>query len=302
MRTLLILVALSRVAAAETLLPRPVVTGSGFRAAERAWRAAETERRPSRRVTAWIAAAEAYDRAVSTIGVRVLDETACAPVSAWSNALAVSPVARGDHEAARRDRRNVRLLRALDVCLPRAHGAIRADVLFVRGRVNYQMDDLDAAIAAFGEVVTKHPQHPSAEHAAMLLLDALNAHGQTDEMVQWIDAMRGTPMLVSAHPVLAQQLDGLHVDSQRRLAEDDERAAVAGDPQGYARCAAHYDRLYRAHPSYARRVELLYNAGVCHERAGDRAAAWAAFDEVRTAFATSALATKADERAGRLER
>jgi tetratricopeptide (TPR) repeat protein len=254
-------------------------------AAEKAWKAAEQ----GNTVELWSAAATLFDSAVASATGPWKETTAATAVLAWKNARALESDAARPNGLTPRDRSFVK---SLEVYLPLAKtDADAASTEFTRAQVFFRANVLADAVSGFEHIVVRFPDSDVAELSATLLLDALNRLGKHDRMSDWVAKMRATPVLLKGRPDLVATLDRLHVQIRRRKAEALEAR------HEFAECAQVYCETARL-PKVERKDELLFNAGICFEQAGQTADAIRAFEDA--ARLKTSLAPAAKARAKRL--
>ena len=256
-------------------------------AAERAWAIAEQEPDAKKSVALWEAAAVAFDRAVPNAGAHQRS-AAEAAVLAWKNAIARDAITRKPTAAATREDA---LLRSLEIYTPFAPATEIPSLLFARAHSFYKRDRLDEAVPIFEDLVTRFPTDDTAEYAANTLLDALDRQRDFARLSAWVTRMRAMPKLTAKRRDLAETLGRLHVQLLRKQAEAHEADGA------FLECAATYREAARS--PYDRKDELLYNAGVCFERAGAKTDAIKAFRDA--AKLKTSLAGAAKARADRLK-
>jgi tetratricopeptide (TPR) repeat protein len=166
----------------------------------------------------------------------------------------------------------------------------RVRLVFLIGRVHWRFHHLEVAVPYFAEVVDTRPDHDVAEYAANLLLDALNRLRRYDELVARIRSMLGDKVLLAGRPELAGRLGMLRRQADRK---DAERHEQRGDHRA---CAAAYLALHHEDPKADDDADLLYNAAVCYELAGERSRAIETYDLLLRRHPKSELATPARQR------
>jgi tetratricopeptide (TPR) repeat protein len=286
-------------------------TSAEMIAAEKAWSAATAEQDPKAAVAAWQAAALAFDKAsaATSTGARDRKEAAYAAVLSWKNAMAVAPeparVKARDAKAGAMDGKpqptplvpmEEAFLHSLEVYTAVAPTEDVPDLIFLRGRTFLAHDQLDEAVKAFAEIVTKYPESVVAEYSANLLLDGLNRDARYAELGEWAAKMRANAKLV-AHPDLALTLRRIGNQALRRRAEVLEAAGRAGDPAAYLACGKLYREGFTADPKQERGDEVLFNAAVCFEGGGVLGDAAATYNELVAKFPASKLAATGRDRA-----
>jgi hypothetical protein len=191
---------------------------------------------------------------------------------------------------------------ALDIetFLPAAGPDELPGMLFEHARLSYQHNRFDEAIPQWREIVAKHPTHETAEFAAMLLLDTLNRQSRFAELAAAVEQMRADPKLVANRSTLRASLTTLHVQILRKQAEAQEDLGRHGDRAGFENCGKIHRDAYLANPTYDRRDELLFNAGVCFAAAGKAADARLAYRDLIARFPKSSLVASARQRLGEL--
>jgi TolA-binding protein len=229
----------------------------------------------------WAQAAQTYTKVVeldpSKSGKgKHTKEAAYAAVISWKNALNVSTELE-EQEHRRRTRsfepvpipaRQQQMLRAFETYLGLVPNAKeRVPILYRMARIHYEHNHFAEAKKLFAEIVTKHPAHELATYAANLLLDCLNIRKKYAEMERWVDRLLKDPTLAKGE--LLELLKKLKHTMERKIAE---RLAKE---RKFRECGERYVKLARAFPDDPRWSEVVYNAGICFEKAKlpDRAAA-----------------------------
>jgi tetratricopeptide (TPR) repeat protein len=264
-------------------------------AAERAWAAAEVEKDPRAAIPLWKTAARAFEAAAGKSPNRELLHSA---IVAWRSARIGESVGAHDlgaplswltpDEAA--------YAHDIDEYLAAAPPDELPSLLFSRAHLAYQHNRFEEALPLWNEIVTKHPAHESAEFAATLLLDTLNRRGKFDELVAAVERMRADPKLVANRSMLRATLTTLHVQALRKQAEAHQAIGRTGDRAGFENCGKIHRDAYLANPTYDRRDELLFNAGMCFAAAGKVADARQAYRDVIARFPKSPLVASARQR------
>jgi outer membrane protein assembly factor BamD (BamD/ComL family) len=255
--------------------------------AERAGDAGEARRR-------WREAAATFDAVVAMkrAPLRLAREAAYAAVLGWLNALRLDPRSappdpgdgaprprpiRGDHAAL------VAALERYAARVPaRRADAQRIDIEFLWARTLWRHDHLDEALPRLRRHVAAHPRH-------RLLIRSK----RVAELGREARAMAANRALVAGRPELVERLARVAVIAARQGAEALE---VAGR---WIDCGEAYLEIARAYPGAERRDEVLYNGGVCFERARSIGYAILMFRKLRADHPGSELAERALIRLGR---
>jgi hypothetical protein len=291
-------VAASAVAAPEPpYRPDPAAsTDPAWLAAVVTWQAAEAT--PAARAASprWELAGRAFDAIASA-------DAALAASFAWDHAIAGTPhaVSHADEDRPEAlDEHEHHVVAAVDRFFTLA-GAQAADARavharFLRARTWWRRGHADEADADFEDLVAHHPGADVAPYAAEMLLDSLDRRQRFDELAAWTDRAAASQALVRQDPELEKTLVHIQVAFARRAAE------TAGSAEHYASCAALYDRAYALAPRDDRADELVYNAAVCFELAGEGTLALARLHALVAAAPRGVLAVNAEIRIERIAR
>jgi TolA-binding protein len=252
-----------------------------FYYAELLWKRAEGEKNPSLAAQRWEEAAYEYNRFVDMKpkDQKLLKESAYATVLAWKNALAVDIAsdvpAGGDDDkkgkGAKDDdkpepipEKEQKMIAAFDVYMKYITDTKDdelVDMKFFKGRIFWKHKHYDEAIPFFEDVIKTRPDHPAAEFASNLLLDSLSRAGREDELLKWVDRMVAMPKLLEGRDDLRQRLGTLKSQGMRKLAERYEKDGK------YLACGELYLEIFNKYTDADDLDEMLYNAGVCFEKA-----------------------------------
>lgn len=284
-------------------------------AAEALWTEASREPDTAKAGVKWKAAARAFDAAAAAtdLPTAVRAEAAYAAVLSWKNAIDTDPVIRTTpHEAVDEGPPRARPLDEDDAALVAALGHYLelmptapdvAEIRFVRANVLRRYHHVDEALPDLIELIEHHRDHEVAEYAMNILLDLLIRSERYDEMIAWVRLLAADAGYLRAHPDLADRLRMIERQWLRKQAETAERdARLDDDPDAYLRCAATYDQGVALAPKADGVDELLYNAGVCLEDAGDADGALARYQRILDLPGRSPLVPKAIARSGQLTR
>jgi tetratricopeptide (TPR) repeat protein len=160
-----------------------------------------------------------------------------------------------------------RFIAAIDAYRIRApHSPDDAKLLFNRAQVFYQWNHFQEAGESFRDLLDLNPENELAKYSAMFLLDCLSARKRYDEL-------EAASVRYCALPLMRGDADAtsfcelvLVGCARKRLEEEEHRGNWSSAARGYV-------KLADEHPDYKRFTELLFNAAVCFDKAGDRARA-----------------------------
>ena len=162
----------------------------------------------------------------------------------------------------------------------------RPEQLYESARAYWKDQRYDEAIPVLERIADHHLDSDVAEYAVDLLLDALVQTQRYDELVVRVNALLEHDAFLKDKPELAQRLGEIQQQSRRK---DAERAEKDGN---YERCGEIYAAIYTADPKADHADEVLYNAAICHQMAGDLGLAIALRDRIVTLFPKSRLAMR----------
>ncbi len=270
--------------------------------AELLWSRAEHERNARLAGDLWAGAALAFSEAARTpgLGPELVKEATYAAVLAWRKTVEGEPHPRApeQEDGAPRMRslsvRTVQMLAAFKAYLAITRAPDEAATIsFLAGRIYWSHGHLLEAAKVLGKIVSDWPDAEVAEGAAALLLDALHQSKRHDELVGWVRALRSEPRYAALRARMSEMLDRLYVVSRRKEAEAQE---AKGD---FAGCAATYLAIASEAPDAEQLDEVLYNAVVCHHRAGADAEATKVLGVLGKIFPKSPLVQRAKEQLSR---
>lgn len=279
-----------------------------FYFAELLWKRAEGEKNPSLASQRWEDAAAEYTRVLEhpKVDDKTKKEAAYALVLAWKNALAVDPGAdKPDFEGKDADKaekpeeipdKQQKMLAAFDYYIKYVTDPKDDEltsIKFLKGRIYWRYRHYDKAIPYFQDVIKTRPDHETAEFSANLLLDSLNRSGRHDELIQWVDKLLAMKSFISEHEDLKANLELLKRQSMRKLAERHEKEGRFKD------CGDTYLDIFSRYGEGEDLAEVLFNAGVCYERARLMGQAVRMREELTKRFPKSNLAQKAQYALGK---
>jgi len=175
---------------------------------------------------------------------------------------------------------------ALDAAIAGPDEAARGAARYRRARIFYEANQWAEAARGFCDALERpHPTELSL-YAAELLLDCLNALGWYDELERAAERYR-------AWPELAKDRSFVEICDRIRAGLWRMHAERLDHEERFAESAALYLRIADRFKSDPRLDEILYNAAVSFDRAGDAAAAAAARKRLIKIKPDSPLAKKA---------
>jgi outer membrane protein assembly factor BamD (BamD/ComL family) len=132
--------------------------------------------------------------------------------------------------------------------------------LYRQGKIHYDNDRFDQALAAFDQVVTRHPENPVAEYAANLSLDILNIkkdYAGLEKLARRYAADKVLMKHESLREVIGKLLPQIAYKNAQELFKA-KKYPEAGE--AFLKVAAEYPKSLVADGA-------LYNAAVCYEKA-----------------------------------
>lgn len=255
-----------------------------FYYAELLWKRAEGEKNPSLQANRWEEAAIEYTRVVEMNKVKkeLVKEAAFASVLAWKNALAIdteteTPTTADDDDKKKGDEEELKvpppeeipekqqkMMAAFDVYIKYVNDPQDEELIvikFLKARIYWRYKHYDEAIPLFEEILKKWPEHEVAEFSANLLLDSLAAAQKYDELVAWVDKLLGMQKFLEDKEDMRGRLETLKRQNMRKKAEK-----LEADGKFYD-CGIAYVEIFNRYPDGDDLDEVLYNAGVCFEKA-----------------------------------
>jgi hypothetical protein len=285
--------------------------------AEALWKAAVAETDAGRKRAAWRAAGRAFgvvaDDATAPEGERA--DATYAAMLAWNSAVELelqSTESTESTEPTELTADEAELVRAIDRYLALTRGRVADEVveaMYMRARLLRRHHRYAEAAPTFAAIIADHPRHELAEYAAELLLDDLNREQRYDELVALAEQLRATPAMMRGRGELERRLEAIHVAALRRRAERIEKQAHdTRRPELFVEGA----RLYLAiqgelaaglSPAGMRidHGELLYNAMVMFQEAGEADLAVATGTRLLTEYPASPHAARTRARIATLE-
>lgn len=250
--------------------------------AERAWTIAAASRGPAQS-DLWQDAASAFIKIVDarTLPDSELALAARSAIAAAKNSLDVEPRVRDKppigpdfdrvpiaQEVTSRDQRMIHLLEVAARFVTDADEL--AGLSFLRANIWRRYNRFDKAIPIFLDLLDHHRDHEVAELAANLLLDTYNRQQRYDDLVALAKKLRADKAFLSTHPDIASTVDAIYAKAQGIVARDAiTRARETGDRSHFERCGAAYLEILEGSSRRAKDDEVIYNAMVCFEQAGD---------------------------------
>jgi TolA-binding protein len=252
-----------------------------FYYSELLWMRAEGEKNQSLAASRWEEAAVEYTKVVqmNKVDPKLVKEAAYASVLAWKNSLAVDiaeeppppPDAKAGDVVEKPEaipEKQQKMIDAFDVYIKYVKDANDEElvtILFLRARIFWRYKHFDEAIPLFEDFLKKYPKHEAAEFAVNLLLDCLARAGKYDELVQYVDLFLSDKWAsyMEDHADQKQRIELLKRQSMRKRAERLEKDGKFYD------CGVAYVEIYQRYASTGSSdlPEVLFNAGVCFERA-----------------------------------
>lgn len=159
---------------------------------------------------------------------------------------------------------------------------------YQRAQKHLQNGELEAAIDLLEPLVRDHRHDPQlGGHAVDLLLDAYIRARRFDAFSVLVDDLLADRAYLQRDPQRLQRLTEIKSQLERKKLEELERA------EKWQACGEGYRALYDRKHGGRHNDEVLYNAGVCFERAGALEQAVVTFEQISREFPRSPLARKA---------
>jgi len=245
------------------------------------WRRAESEKNPRLAVERWEAVAAQFTDVVQTnkVGKKLRKEAAYAAVLGWKNAIAFDPRKPPPPpdldketdkipEPQEIPENQAKMLAAFDVYIDYIKDPTDKDLVdmkWYKARLYWRYKHYDKAIPLFQDIINKHLDHETSEFAINLLLDSYNTTKQYDEMLKWVNKIAKKTQYLSEREELADRLASIQAQSARKAAE------TAETDGRYLECGNRYREIFddtvKKNPDAEGMDEVLYNAGVCFEKA-----------------------------------
>jgi TolA-binding protein len=252
-----------------------------FYYSELLWMRAEGEKNPSLAGSRWEDAAVEYTRVVemNKVDAKLVKEAAYASVLAWKNALAVDitgePPPPPDEKAGEVlekpediPEKQQKMMAAFDVYIKYVKDPNDEELVtikFHRARILWRYKHFEEAIPLFEDFVKKYPKHEATEFAVTLLLDCLARAGKYEELVAFVDVLLSEKWsaYMEDHEDQKARVELLKRQSMRKRAERLEKEGK------YYDCGVAYINMFQRYASTAAPDlhEILFNAGVCFEKA-----------------------------------
>lgn len=268
--------------------------------ADRLWQAAEKTPQDSK---AWDAAGQALATAAGLVTeAEAKLKLLRGALAAWDRADGVAPpppktAPQESRPLPPREVSRIAVLEALSMML-KAEDTERSRVQYRRGRIYWNHGHYDQAIPSFEAVVDNVPGSAEAEYAATLLLDSLLLEKDYAAIDKHVQAMLQNSALLSGRPALMTTLLKIRHQSGIRY------ASKLIDDKNYSECGILFLDLHKrdAKVEGYQGDQLLYNASVCQERAGQYPTAIKTLQRLVKLYPASPVAAKAKERAEALKK
>ncbi len=284
---------------------------SAYYRADLLWARAEREKDARLQAELWEQTAVAFTELVTTgkLDPKRQNEAAFAAVQAYlaahdSDPRAAAPVAEATAGAPQPiPQREQRMLAAFDLYLARTRSPPEDELVqmkLLKANVLRRFDHLTEAIPLFKEIMARHPDHPAADDAAMLLVDVYIRQNNEAALLALAEQMLADTKLLADHPELEKKLDRITVVALRNRAQAIEaRAKKSGDLAEYVKCGLAFLDIYNRNPEDGTNDEVLWNAGVCFEQGRSLQTAIRMFDMLERFYPKSKLTAKSILRAGK---
>lgn len=277
-------------------------------AAERKWTIA-TASRGAAQSDLWEDAATAF---VAIVDANQLPEAdlalaARAALAALKNAMHVDPRVR-DRPSTRLDvdfervpiavdvaPRDERMMRVLEVAARyEADPPERANLSFFRANIWRRYNRFDKAIPIYLDLVANHPTNEIAELGANLVLDAYNRFRRYDDLLAFAKKLLDDKAFLANRPDLAHTVNTIWAQGQGLVArEATELARATGERSYFEQCGEAYLAILDG--GLRRKTdEVLYNAMICFQQAGNTERALATLRRLATEFPSSVLTKRGE--------
>ncbi|HTM19302.1 MAG TPA: tetratricopeptide repeat protein, partial [Kofleriaceae bacterium] len=276
--------------------------------AELAWTRAEREKNPATSTRLWEEAAARETEAAHGAGIddKTRKEAAYAAVLAWKNALRLDarpapPPRVGDDMDPKpepipgREQKLITVMREYIALVKDAKDDELPAMKFLVAKIYWRYEHFDEAVALFERILTEHLDNEVAEYSANLLIDSLNRQKKYPAMLAWVDRLLAQTAFVDAHPDLKEMLTRLKQQGVRKAAEKLEQQ------RDYAGCGQAYLDIANRDPAMDRVEEVLYNAAVCFELAGQAGAALSLYNQLADKYPTTQVGMRALLRVAHLQ-
>ncbi len=252
-----------------------------FYYSELLWMRAEGEKNQSLAASRWEEAAVEYTHVVemNKVDPKMVKDAAYASVLAWKNSLAVDVAEEAppppDEKAmdAKEKPEDIpekqqKMLAAFDVYIKYVKDPNDEELVtmkFLKARIMWRYKHFAEAVPMFQEILNKYPKSEPAEFSVNLLLDSLARSGNDEGLVKMVDELLSPKWAtyLEEHEDQKGRLEMLKRQSMRRKAENLEKNGK------YYECGTAYVDIFQryANAGGSDMHEVLYNAGVCFEKA-----------------------------------
>ena len=273
------------------------------------WLRAENEQNARLATERWEKAAMAFTDVVKQgkVDAKLKKESAYAAVLGWKNALAVDPrtqtpetdLTKLEEQKAPAPKpitdREQKMIAAFDIYINYIKDPNDQELVmmkFLKARILWTHDHLDAALPSFREIVEKYPRHEAAGYSAAIIRDSLIRLNRYPELGEFVTTLLARNEFWEDRDELKEIFLKDQSKVQRRVAEDLEKGGKK------LACGQSYESIYNTNPDGPNMDEVLYNAGVCYEDAKSIGKAIQMYEVLNQRFPKSVHAQKALGRAG----
>jgi tetratricopeptide (TPR) repeat protein len=251
-----------------------------FYYSELLWMRAEGEKNQSLASSRWEEAAIEYTKVVemNKVDPKLVKEAAYASVLSWKNSLAVDvggeppPVDEKAGDVVEKPQeipeKQQKMIAAFDVYIKYVKDPNDEELVtmkFLRARILWRYKHFAEAVPLFVELLRKYPKHETTEFSITVLLDSLNRAGMFDELLTWVDELLSPKWasFMEEHDDTRANLERIKRQSMRKRAEKLEKEGK------YYDCGTAYVDIFQRYANAGGNDmhEVLYNAGVCFEKA-----------------------------------
>jgi TolA-binding protein len=273
------------------------------------WLRAENEQNARLATERWEKAAMAFTDVVKQgkVDAKLKKESAYAAVLGWKNALAVDPrtqtpetdLTKLEEQKAPAPKpitdREQKMIAAFDIYINYIKDPNDQELVmmkFLKARILWTHDHLDAALPSFREIVEKYPRHEAAGYSAAIIRDSLIRLNRYQELGEFVTVLLARNEFWEDRDELREIFLKDQSKVQRRVAEDLEKGGKK------LACGQSYESIYNTNPDGPDMDQVLYNAGVCYEDAKSIGKAIQMYEVLNQRFPKSVHAQKALGRAG----
>ncbi|MBN2498310.1 MAG: tetratricopeptide repeat protein [Deltaproteobacteria bacterium] len=168
-------------------------------------------------------------------------------------------------------------------------------VRYSLGRLFYQHNRFEPALAIFEQIISTSPEHPLAEYAANLSLDVLHMQGDLAGLERLLRRYQKNAALMRRRE-LRESLDKILPGVLLRRA--DQELTAAREPGAVRKAAERFLAVADGFPAHPLADAALYNAALAFERAGDAGRARAARLRLLRSHPKSDLAARVRKQLG----